>query len=87
MLKVKDVILNLMLKIWCYIKSYWYVSVYWKKYDRRSKRQKDIAKQKQKKSTKSCNKDKPSKYYYTYLDINNFYGWEMTQYLSTDGFK
>ena len=29
---------------------------------------------------------KPSKYI-TYLDINNLYGWEMSQYLPYSGFK
>ena len=35
---------------------------------------------------KDYNKDKPSKYI-MYLDANNLYGWAMSQYLPTGGFK
>ena len=35
---------------------------------------------------KDYNKDKPSKYI-IYLDANNLYGWAMSQYLPTGGFK
>ena len=35
---------------------------------------------------KEYNKEKPSKYI-MYLDANNLYGYAMSQYLPTDGFK
>ena len=38
------------------------------------------------KYTKDYNKNKPSKYI-MYLDANNLYGWAMSQYLPTGGFK
>ena len=34
----------------------------------------------------NCDKSKPSKYI-MYLDANNRYGWAMSQYLPTGGFR